>query len=178
MAKYPCDALPHGTLEITENGQYDVTEKSEVDVAVPLPSGSIDITANGSYDVTDKETANVAVPLPAGTVNITTHGTHNVYNYANAYFKSNITVKSYTVYGTTAIPMNTDKEYIFAFHAVHCATSRDQQFYAVLKNGSLQITFNYNYDIGWFSYRISGGYLYITISQGWDWASTYYYEIG
>ena len=55
---------PEGTLEITENGLYDVTDKESVDVDVPNPSaGAIDIDENGNYSVRDYAFARVNVPL-------------------------------------------------------------------------------------------------------------------
>ena len=46
---------PSGSLTFEENGTFDVTDKVEVVVNVPLPSGSIEITENGTFDITDKE---------------------------------------------------------------------------------------------------------------------------
>ena len=55
--------VPTGTLNITENGVYDVTEKASVDVNVEglIPTGTLEITENGTYDVTTKANANVSV---------------------------------------------------------------------------------------------------------------------
>lgn len=50
------------------------------------PTGTINITTNGDHDVTNYATAHVAVPgiTPTGTINITTNGSHDVTNYATA----------------------------------------------------------------------------------------------
>ena len=47
-------------------------------------SGTINIYNNGSYDVSDYATAVVSVPIPTGTINITANGTHNVKDYEYA----------------------------------------------------------------------------------------------
>lgn len=52
---------PEGTLEITENGEHDVTNyaTAKVDVKIPegyiKPSGVETISSNGTYNITDKE---------------------------------------------------------------------------------------------------------------------------
>lgn len=51
-----------GTINIDQNGTYDVAQYAEASVAVPEPTGTIDITQNGEVDVTEYATANVAVP--------------------------------------------------------------------------------------------------------------------
>lgn len=50
------------------------------------PTGTINITTNGDHDVTSYATAHVDVPgiTPTGTINITSNGTHDVTNYATA----------------------------------------------------------------------------------------------
>lgn len=54
--------IPEGSLNISANGTYDVTNKAEAVVNVPNPStGSLNINANGTYDVTEKASAIVSV---------------------------------------------------------------------------------------------------------------------
>ena len=49
---------PTGTIDITENGIYNVSSYASADVDVPQPSGSISITTNGEVDVTNSLTEN------------------------------------------------------------------------------------------------------------------------
>lgn len=45
---------PSGTKTITQNGvDIDVVEYAKVDVAVPAPSGSLNIAENGTFDVSE-----------------------------------------------------------------------------------------------------------------------------
>ena len=78
---------PTGTKEISANGnQINIREYEYVDVNVPNPStGTLSITENKVYDVTNYASANVNVPNPStGTYYITENGTYNVKNYASA----------------------------------------------------------------------------------------------
>ena len=92
---------PEGTLNITGDGNYDVTEYANVNVDTPAlkeeQSKSITVTENGVKIVTPDSgkvlssvsvTTNVPVPSgyikPAGNLAITSNGDHNVTNYASA----------------------------------------------------------------------------------------------
>lgn len=82
--------VPAGTIEISENGTFDVTEYADAKVQVPVgvePTGTIEITENGTFDVAEYADAKVQVPVgvePTGTLEITENGTFDVTNYASA----------------------------------------------------------------------------------------------
>ena len=80
---------PTGTVNISTNGDHDVTQYATAHVAVPqgiTPTGTKNITTNGVHDVTNYASANVEVPTSgvSGTLQVTTNGTKNVapYEYA------------------------------------------------------------------------------------------------
>ena len=58
---------PTGTVNITENGEHDVTLYAKASVSVAQPSGSQTITENGTYNITDK----AEVVINVGTYTIT-----------------------------------------------------------------------------------------------------------
>lgn len=63
---------PSGVKNITENGDYDITEYKTASVNVPIPEGYIkpsgtkEITENGTHDVREFESVNVAVASSGG----------------------------------------------------------------------------------------------------------------
>ncbi len=68
--------VPTGTLAVTENGRYDVTQYAEVDVNVEAeviePTGTLSITENGEYDVTQYASVNVEVEQGVAVINVPT----------------------------------------------------------------------------------------------------------
>lgn len=84
-------AEPTGTLEITENGTYDVKQKAYAKVAVPEPSGNIKITENGFHIIKQYSIAEVAVYPTLIAKTISANGTYNASD-DNAYGYGSVSV--------------------------------------------------------------------------------------
>lgn len=99
---------PTGTLEITENGTYDVKQKAYAEVAVPEPSGNIKITENGFHIIKQYSIAEVAVYPTLIAKTISANGTYNAsddnaYGYGSVSVnvpEKTLTTKTITVNGT------------------------------------------------------------------------------
>jgi hypothetical protein len=76
---------PTGDILLTENNTTtNVSQYETATVRVPEPTGTIEITENGEFDVKDFANANIQVPQPTGTIPISENGTYNVSPYAEA----------------------------------------------------------------------------------------------
>lgn len=82
---------PTGTLEINENGTYDVKQKAYAKVAVPEPSGNIKITENGFHIIKQYSIAEVAVYPTLIAKTISANGTYNASD-DNAYGYGSVSV--------------------------------------------------------------------------------------
>lgn len=99
---------PTGTLEITENGTYDVKQKAYAKVAVPEPSGNIKITENGFHIIKQYSIAEVAVYPTLIAKTISANGTYNASD-DNAYGYGSVSVNiPEKTLGTKTINANGD----------------------------------------------------------------------
>ena len=85
----PASAVTNGSLDINNNGVFDVTNYKNADVSIPasaVTSGSLSIDNNGVFDVTNYKNADVSVSASAvtsGTLLITADGNYDVTTYKN-----------------------------------------------------------------------------------------------
>lgn len=160
--------VPTGTMDITENGKYDVTnyEYANVDIDVEeitlqektvTPTKSIqNITPDGGYDGLSKVSVN-AIPneyiIPTGSKTITTNGTHDVKNYANAVVNTPVPkteqAKSVTITenGTTAVNPDSGK----VLSKVTITTNVPIPEGYIKPSGSINISENGSYDVTQYS---------------------------
>ena len=64
VVNVPPSAVTSGTLDVVNNGAFNVTEYQNINVQVPasaVTSGTMTITANGDYDVTNFKSVVVAI---------------------------------------------------------------------------------------------------------------------
>ena len=123
---------PTGSIDISENGTYDVTNYASASVNVPNSYSASDegkvvsngalasqtsrsVIANGTYDTTLNDSVEINVPqgiTPTGTLSIQQDGTYNVTNYASV--EVNTLMEKITVSGTSVTQeLLPNKFYVF-----------------------------------------------------------------
>lgn len=142
--------IPTGELNISKNGDYDITEYAKVKVGVS-PMGQIKITENGIHNVGQYLTANVQVEgaggiTPEGTIELTSNGDHDVTNYATAKVNvPNVIPEGYIVpSGEKAITTN-GKHDITSFASVDVNVPIPDGY--IIPSGNFAITENGDYNI-------------------------------
>lgn len=146
ISAVPIGVFPDGVLEITKNGDYDVTEKKSVSVNVPVgitPEGTKEIVENGTYDVAEFASVNVNVPdkgiTPEGTkvMTITANGTvtEDVSTYKNVEVTVAVPASGVTEDKTAAFLDGTITEYSNS----ELTEIREKAFYGCIKMTSVDL---------------------------------------
>lgn len=110
---------PTGTIQISANGTYDVTQYASADVSTPVPTGTFNITTNGTYDVSQYANASVSVPsgggYPSRTLTFTSDTAYQItINIAAYFFKNASRTLSVSVNGGTAITLTSTVPLLFS----------------------------------------------------------------
>ena len=102
------DAQPTETIEIINNGTYDVRQIATANVNVPIPegylkpTGTLTITDNGYHEVSEFKLVDVEVPIPEGYIipdgilKVYSVGSYDVTKYAKATFSVPTEEKTFT----------------------------------------------------------------------------------
>ena len=81
--------LPDGTMKITENGTYDISNYANVLVNASFPAGTIEITENGTYDITNYKLVKVNIPTEERAVKIDTNENTTIILEHNTEYRRN-----------------------------------------------------------------------------------------
>lgn len=129
--------FPTGTLNIDENGTYDVREYANAEVSTPVPTGTLNITDNGTYDVSSYASAEVLTPgiVPTGTISIAANGTYDVTQYASALVSTPVPTGTYNI-------AQNGKYDISQYQYVQVST--------MVPEGTYNITDNGEYNVKWY----------------------------
>ena len=96
----------------SESGTYARTDLPYQIYSTPKPSGSLSISSNNTYDVTNYASAVVSVPNPStGSLPISSNGTYDVTDYASAVVNVSSLPSNISI-GEVTVESNTDTLYI------------------------------------------------------------------